>query len=60
MAQEVSRRSVTVEARVRGLFNPCVICGGQRSTGTGFSLSSSVLPCQYHSTVAVQFVSSRG
>jgi hypothetical protein len=45
MAQVVSSRSLTAEARV----NPCGICGGQSVTGTGFSLSSSVLvfPCQY-------------
>jgi hypothetical protein len=50
MAQVVSRRPLTAEARV----NPCRICGGQSGTVTGFSLSSSVFPCQYHSTVALQ------
>jgi hypothetical protein len=47
MTQVVSRRPVTAEARVRALVNPCGICGGQSGTGTGFSTSSSVLPCQY-------------
>jgi hypothetical protein len=43
MAQAVSRRPLTAEARVsRG-----GICGGQSDTGTG----SSTFPCRYHSTV---------
>jgi hypothetical protein len=54
MAQVVSRRPLTAEARVRARVNPCEICGGQSGTGTGFSPSSSVFPCQYHSTVALQ------
>jgi hypothetical protein len=54
MAQVVSRWSLTAEARIRARVNPCGICGGQSGTGTGFSPSSSVAPCQYHSTVAVQ------
>jgi hypothetical protein len=54
MAQVVSRRPLTVEARVRARVNPCGICGKQIGTGTGFSPSSSGFPCQYHSTVAVQ------
>jgi hypothetical protein len=44
MAQVVSRRPLTAEARFRAEVNPCVICGGQSVTGTGFSPSSSVSP----------------
>jgi hypothetical protein len=54
MAQVVSRRPLTAEARFRIRVNPCGICGGKSGAGTGFSLSSSVFPCQYHSTVALQ------
>jgi hypothetical protein len=54
MAQVVSRRPLTAEARVRARVNPRGICGGQSGTGTGVSPSSSVFPCQYHSTVALQ------
>jgi hypothetical protein len=54
MAQVVSRRSLTAEARVRTRVNPCGICGGQCDTGTGFSPSLSVFPCQYHSSIALR------
>ena len=37
MAQAVSRRPITVEARVRSRVSPSGICGGQSSTGAGFS-----------------------
>jgi hypothetical protein len=47
MAQVVSRRPLTAEARIRARVNPCGICGGQSGNGTGFSPSSSVFPCQY-------------
>jgi hypothetical protein len=54
MIQVVSRRPLIAKARVRVRVNPCRICGGQSGTGTGFSPSSSVFPCQYHSTVTLQ------
>jgi hypothetical protein len=54
MAQVVSRRPFTAEARVCARVNPCGICGEQSETGTGFSPSSLVFPCQYHSTVALE------
>jgi hypothetical protein len=54
MAQVVSRRPLTADARVRARVNPCGIFGGQCGTGTGFSPSYSVFLCQHHSTVALQ------
>jgi hypothetical protein len=52
LAQVVSRRPPTAEARFRSRLSPCGIYGGQSGTGTGFSPSSSVFPCQFHSTGA--------
>jgi hypothetical protein len=52
MAQAVSRWPLTAETRVRARVDPCGIYGGQSGTGAGFSPSSSVSPCQYHSTIA--------
>jgi hypothetical protein len=53
IAQAVSRRLLTVEARFRVRVSPCAICGGQRGSGTGFSLESFSFHCQYHSTASV-------
>ena len=52
MAQAVSRRPLTAEARLRSRVGPCGICGGQSGTGTGFSTSTPVFPCQFPSTAA--------
>jgi hypothetical protein len=52
MAQAVSRRPPTAEAWVRSRVSPCGICGGQSGIGTGFSPSTSVFSCQFHSTGA--------
>jgi hypothetical protein len=45
MAQAVSRRPLTAEARVQTQFSPGEVSGGQRGTATGFSPSTSVFPC---------------
>jgi hypothetical protein len=52
--QEVSRRSLAEEFRVRAWVSPCGIYGGRSGNGTGLSLSSSVFPCKYHFTVALR------
>jgi hypothetical protein len=55
MAQVVSRRPLTAEARVRARVNPCGICGGQSGTGTGFSPEFFGFPLSiYHFIVALQ------
>jgi hypothetical protein len=46
----VSRRPLTAEARVHEPVSPCGFCKEQSGSGTDFSPSSSVFPCQYHYT----------
>jgi hypothetical protein len=50
MAQAVSRRPLTAEARVRSPVSPYEICGGQSGTETGFSPEYFGFPCQFHYT----------
>jgi hypothetical protein len=52
MAQAVSRRPLTAEARVRSRVSLCGDCGVKSGTRTGFSPNTSVFPCQVHSTGA--------
>jgi hypothetical protein len=52
--------SLSAEARVRARVGPYGICGGQSGTWAGFSPTSSVLPCQCHSTMALQTCVSGG
>ena len=52
MDQAVSRRPLTAEARVRSRVSPCLIFVGQSGTRIGLSPSTSVFPCQFHSTGA--------
>jgi hypothetical protein len=55
MAEVVSRRPLTNEARVRARVNPYGICGGQSRTGTGFFFEFFGFPLSmYYSAVALQ------
>jgi hypothetical protein len=47
MAQAVSRRPLTAEARVRSRVSLCGVCGGQSGTGTAFSPSCRFSPANF-------------
>jgi hypothetical protein len=51
MAQAVSRRSFTAEARFHVQLSSCGICGGHSGTVTGCSTSSSVSPASIISSL---------
>jgi len=52
VVQAFSRWSVSGEFRIRSHASSCEVNGGPSGTGTGFTPSTSVLPCQYRSTNA--------
>jgi len=52
MAQAVSRQPLIAEAQIRSRDSQCGIYNELIGTGTGSYPSSSVFPCQYHSTLA--------
>jgi hypothetical protein len=60
MAQAVSRRPLTAEARVHARVNPCGICRGQSGTGIGFSPSSSASPANIIPPSLSKLISSEG
>jgi hypothetical protein len=53
VTKAASRRLLTPETRVHAWVNQYEICGEQSSSGRSFSPSSSIIPCQYHSTMAL-------
>ena len=49
--RRVVDRLLTAEARLQSEVSSCEICVGLSDSGTGSSGSTSVFPCQYHSTI---------
>jgi hypothetical protein len=45
-------QSITKDVRIQFNVTRCGICGWPSGTGAGFSSSTSVFACQYHSTSA--------
>jgi hypothetical protein len=60
IAQVVSHQPLNAKTQVCAWASLCGICGRQSVTGASFSLTSSVFPCQYHSTVALHTQRSEG
>jgi hypothetical protein len=56
MAQAVIRLPLTADTRLRARVRPYGICGGQSGTGASLYTSYLVLPCQYHSIVALHWL----
>lgn len=59
LAQAVINQPVTTETQVQSQASPCVMCGGQCGTGTGFSQVSlvwlvSAIPLVLHFVVKAQ------
>jgi len=54
----VSHWPLTMETWMHSRVRPCEICGQQSDIGTGFSLSTLVIPRQRHSTNAPSSASS--
>jgi hypothetical protein len=53
MAQVVSHRPLTMDARVHVQVSPCGFCGEHSGTGTDFHQVIWFFLCQYHTTVAL-------
>ena len=56
MAEAVSRRPLTPQARVLSLISPRDICGGHSSCGTGFSPTGFPLSVSFHQCSTIVFV----
>jgi len=57
MAQAVSRRTLTSEARVRSQVSPCEICGKRSVTVTCFSPTTSYFPSvSFHQRFTLIFI----